>query len=900
MTTAELLARLRANPDAATIVALARVGLGDVGVYERMGGDAVGTDEYERVRDAWPQYRELLAHADVEVRRAAAWLLAFLPEPAAETLPALDAAAADDVAIRVAAGRLRATVEGEVQVPWDGVELDEATRALPLPLRGAAALALAFRLPRFPRKCQPEVAEALAALREVRGVDGGPWGDGDLGAFAEEVKATLWVQAKKGAEKEAGAGAATEVFDGGGMQAVLTPAAAAEAATETAASASVSASAEEEEDDEEEEEEEDDIGEEEVDDPFTQQRKARGPGRVALPGLRDVDWAALEHAYGRATGVPGMLEALSSADEDDRDWALNALDGAIHHQGSVYSASTAAVPFLVRIADTEIEDRERILVLLCGIAVHQPEGCLVNGARQWRSEAYDAVVAGGATYVRLAGDADARVRCAAAFLLAYLEPVPAGALAALRARLRVETDRRARASELLAIGYLSRYLESKEDEPLLTAYLADPCPLVAIAAAAAVVQMYGPTAPRPAFDVLDRGRRTALPVRGFWPWNDGDLRGLAQRLRMAMKSLDEVLADLEAATAANDPEARGASAGKAFGMLFRDGEHDYDHPWLPAELDAPRRTVLAYFVETTLPKDGQKSCSLPYWDEAGAIGLFGDRDATRRVLGDLAGAADRDVGGRPAWAAIYAVLVGVTPEAELHAALAAIPADERVAIVDDAVRGPFRLHYPRRPTDYGVPGGPEKTNDYTSRAILLLADVLVAAGAPGAAWARAMAEEQRPLGKKRNAVLAVLAALVIARSGGLAPGDDVLLAIDQAPATTYRKALAAVIRELPLPRVLALVGEKPLWGYTAYQDPRGEVRRWRRGDGWDYLDLLPPAFAAERVRAAIAEWERHRAAGDDRQAQPVAGSVTSSIDNKPSPDEEFPHELARHYTADIA
>ncbi|MGW4381197.1 HEAT repeat domain-containing protein [Kitasatospora sp. NPDC004531] len=69
-----------------------------------------------------------------------------------------------------------------------------------------------------------------------------------------------------------------------------------------------------------------------------------------LAGLDDIDWAALGHAYGSAEDVPALLRAACGADEKARDSAFRRLFGNIFHQGTRYSASPFAVPFLVRIA----------------------------------------------------------------------------------------------------------------------------------------------------------------------------------------------------------------------------------------------------------------------------------------------------------------------------------------------------------------------------------------------------------------------------------------------------------------------------------------------------------------------------------------------------------------------
>jgi hypothetical protein len=57
-----------------------------------------------------------------------------------------------------------------------------------------------------------------------------------------------------------------------------------------------------------------------------------------LEGLERVDWARLQHAYGPATDVPGLLRALTVVDRDTREQTLHELFGNIYHQGTVYSA----------------------------------------------------------------------------------------------------------------------------------------------------------------------------------------------------------------------------------------------------------------------------------------------------------------------------------------------------------------------------------------------------------------------------------------------------------------------------------------------------------------------------------------------------------------------------------
>jgi hypothetical protein len=70
---------------------------------------------------------------------------------------------------------------------------------------------------------------------------------------------------------------------------------------------------------------------------------------LVLEDLDKIDWALLQHAYGEATDVPGLLRSLLSSDVKEREHAIYELFGNIWHQGSVYSASAAAVPFLYQL-----------------------------------------------------------------------------------------------------------------------------------------------------------------------------------------------------------------------------------------------------------------------------------------------------------------------------------------------------------------------------------------------------------------------------------------------------------------------------------------------------------------------------------------------------------------------
>ncbi|TXS37227.1 hypothetical protein [Streptomyces sp. OR43] len=59
------------------------------------------------------------------------------------------------------------------------------------------------------------------------------------------------------------------------------------------------------------------------------------------------DWSRLNHAYGTAQDIPGLLDAMSP-DPQDAGWG--ALWSRLCHQGTVYSAGYAALPALAAMA----------------------------------------------------------------------------------------------------------------------------------------------------------------------------------------------------------------------------------------------------------------------------------------------------------------------------------------------------------------------------------------------------------------------------------------------------------------------------------------------------------------------------------------------------------------------
>lgn len=112
---------------------------------------------------------------------------------------------------------------------------------------------------------------------------------------------------------------------------------------------------------------------------------------IALDSPR---WSELSHAYGAATDIPGLLRQLPNAtvgsEYTTEPWY--SLWSALCHQGDVYPASFAAVPYVVAAAEERlVTDRVDYLHLVGCIESyrHRPNGPVVPADL---ASAYDAAV----------------------------------------------------------------------------------------------------------------------------------------------------------------------------------------------------------------------------------------------------------------------------------------------------------------------------------------------------------------------------------------------------------------------------------------------------------------------------------------------------------------------------
>lgn len=98
------------------------------------------------------------------------------------------------------------------------------------------------------------------------------------------------------------------------------------------------------------------------------------------------DWARLEHAHGNASDVPHILDMLTPTpwtDEWDTAWSR------LCHQGTVYSASLAALPVLCDLARS-FGTRERVSPRFLASAIVSSTD--VTGVRSDRIKPYEDAV----------------------------------------------------------------------------------------------------------------------------------------------------------------------------------------------------------------------------------------------------------------------------------------------------------------------------------------------------------------------------------------------------------------------------------------------------------------------------------------------------------------------------
>jgi HEAT repeat protein len=310
-----------------------------------------------------------------------------------------------------------------------------------------------------------------------------------------------------------------------------------------------------------------------------------------LEGLDAVNWAALGHAYGSAEDVPWLLRQVRSADARIREDALHELCFTIVHQGSRYSATAPAVPFLVELATApDTHNRARLVHLLAYAAVGHDQDNLPDGIvtldqlrhttswpdkpeyGAWAVAAYQAVQAALPVLLPLLEEADDRLRRETAHLLAWFPSFAPASLPRLRAQVHREPSRYTKVTMIVAVGLLAGATGQTSDTPWLSELLAGPDPLLRWAAATALARLAPEHPPEAAVQELLgwltdppesdsfalQANPDAFPSHDDMPFGDYTLQtlvrpGLAARQRVT----EALLAKLE-----------GASGWRAEGLLW--------------------------------------------------------------------------------------------------------------------------------------------------------------------------------------------------------------------------------------------------------------------------------------------------------------------------------------------
>jgi hypothetical protein len=168
-----------------------------------------------------------------------------------------------------------------------------------------------------------------------------------------------------------------------------------------------------------------------------------------LDALDDRSFAALEDAYGPAVDVPARLRRIGSEDRENARAELGDLAAGIFHQGSYYSSTAPAVPFLIELAAAAIPARADVLLLLADMSGASTDPELAYQPYLFHSTpglpdypeavaTIEAIRAGRETFSEALSADDAEVRACAAHLLAGL--ADDSVVAPLELALARETD----------------------------------------------------------------------------------------------------------------------------------------------------------------------------------------------------------------------------------------------------------------------------------------------------------------------------------------------------------------------------------------------------------------------------------------------------------------------------
>lgn len=195
-----------------------------------------------------------------------------------------------------------------------------------------------------------------------------------------------------------------------------------------------------------------------------------------LERLDGIPWAELEHAYGSAEDVPGLLRKLLDADPAVRSKTIWTLYGNVFHQGTRYPATPYVIPFLIELCESsETPGRGDLLdywkSLITGYFTVQERPIWGDGERiYWGDEIqqvegddpysealhqiYRESLKGHALLLDLLNESDPSIRAGSAGVLACLSTLADNSAPGLMATLSKEPISWVRAAIAFALGEL--------------------------------------------------------------------------------------------------------------------------------------------------------------------------------------------------------------------------------------------------------------------------------------------------------------------------------------------------------------------------------------------------------------------------------------------------------------
>ena len=136
-----------------------------------------------------------------------------------------------------------------------------------------------------------------------------------------------------------------------------------------------------------------------------------------LSELDLVDWASLADAYGSAEDVPEQLRAIAAGDDEAYDDAF----GNLWHQGTIYSVTPHAIPFLIGILEAGTRNTDLLHLL----------GCMSRGEGESKVQVMAALVRGIPVFLPFLHSDDVEEMQLSAYLLGGLLEADSRVLPAL-------------------------------------------------------------------------------------------------------------------------------------------------------------------------------------------------------------------------------------------------------------------------------------------------------------------------------------------------------------------------------------------------------------------------------------------------------------------------------------